>query len=124
MFYNRMRQNGVYLSGANNYFYQGSQVTGMGYNEQQFSLPRWRDLTISRQSLYDDTYNFRPTQGKSLLDVTAHARAPPPPSLSLSHIISRIVELFHAKLPRGSMYLSHELRGMTHEGSGTHYTIR
>lgn len=35
----------------------------MGYNENQYSLPRWEDLSISRQSVYDDTYHFTPTQG-------------------------------------------------------------
>ena len=54
LFYNKMRERGVYLGGANNYFYQGSQVAGMGYNEQQFPLPGWRDLTVSRQTMYDD----------------------------------------------------------------------
>ena len=42
----------------------------MGYNEQQFSLPRWRDLTVSRQSLYDALYNFRSTQGHMLIPLT------------------------------------------------------
>ena len=42
----------------------------MGYNEQQFSLPRWRDLTVSRQVMYDDTYNMRPTQGHMLVPLT------------------------------------------------------
>eukprot|EP01046_Picozoa_sp_COSAG06_P040014 COSAG06_NODE_4797_length_3947_cov_1.454782_3_plen_407_part_00 len=42
-------------------------MTGMGYNEQQFSLPRWRELTVSRATVYDDTYNLRPTQGWMLI---------------------------------------------------------
>ena len=33
----------------------------------QFSLPRWRDLTVSRATVYDDTYNLRPTQGWMLI---------------------------------------------------------
>ena len=70
IFYNKMREKGVYLASANNYFYQGSQVTGMGYNEQQFSLPRWRDLTVSRQTMYDDLYSLRPTQGHMLIPLT------------------------------------------------------
>ena len=37
--------------------------TGMGYNEDQYSLPRWQDLSISRQGMYDDTFIRIPTQG-------------------------------------------------------------
>ena len=36
---------------------------GMGYNENQYSLPRWQDITVSRQSVYDDTYKLIPTAG-------------------------------------------------------------
>ena len=35
----------------------------MGYNENQYSLPRIEDLSISRQSVYDDTYLHIPTVG-------------------------------------------------------------
>ena len=35
----------------------------MGYNENQYSLPRWQDISISRQSVYDDTYRLIPTAG-------------------------------------------------------------
>lgn len=38
-------------------------TAGMGYNERQYSLPRIQDLSISRQSVYDDTYNHIPTVG-------------------------------------------------------------
>ncbi len=33
------------------------------YNENQYSLPRWEDLSVSRQGMYDDTYHYIPTQG-------------------------------------------------------------
>lgn len=38
--------------------------------------------------------------------------------------VARIAKKKKKKLPGGSMYLSHEHRGMTHEGVGTHFTIR
>eukprot|EP01051_Picozoa_sp_SAG22_P008185 SAG22_NODE_609_length_8597_cov_12.875382_7_plen_146_part_00 len=37
----------------------------MGYDEQQYSLPRWRDLSVSRMSMYDDLYAYLPTQVQS-----------------------------------------------------------
>lgn len=35
----------------------------MGYNENQYSLPRWQDICISRQSFYDATYHLIPSAG-------------------------------------------------------------
>ena len=35
----------------------------MGYSEFEFSLPRWQDLSVSRQIMYDDLYQKLPTQG-------------------------------------------------------------
>jgi hypothetical protein len=33
------------------------------FRQDQYSLPRWEDITVSRQGMYDDTYHFIPTQG-------------------------------------------------------------
>ena len=62
-FYTELRRRGVFINQPDDYFFQGGQKTGMGYNEDQFSLPRWEDLGVSRQSMYDDTYVHTPTQG-------------------------------------------------------------
>ena len=35
----------------------------MGYNENQYSLPRWQDLSVSRQGMYDDMYIRIPSVG-------------------------------------------------------------
>ena len=35
----------------------------MGYSEEQYSLPRWEDISVSRQGMYDDLYRMLPTQG-------------------------------------------------------------
>ena len=42
----------------------------MGYDEQQYSLPRWRDLSVSRMGMYDDLYSYLPTQGWMFLPIT------------------------------------------------------
>ena len=42
----------------------------MGYDEQQYSLPRWRDLSVSRSTMYDDMYSYLPTQGWMFLPIT------------------------------------------------------
>jgi len=47
-------------------------LTGMGYSEQQFSLPRWEDLSVSRQGMYDDFLRFMPTQGWMFVPLTVY----------------------------------------------------
>ena len=39
----------IFINQPDFYFYQGGNKVGMGYNENQYSLPRWEDLTVSRQ---------------------------------------------------------------------------
>ena len=38
------------------YYFDGGQHSPLGYSEQQYSLPRWIDLTVSRQGLLDDVW--------------------------------------------------------------------
>jgi len=52
-----------FVNQPDNYFYYGGSKTGMGYNEDQYSLPRWEDLTVSRAGMYDDTFRYLTTQG-------------------------------------------------------------
>lgn len=40
-----------------------ASYTTQGYNEFQYSLPRWEDLSLSRAGMYDDLYMHLPTQG-------------------------------------------------------------
>jgi hypothetical protein len=43
-----LRERSVYINQPDYYFYQGGSKTGMGYNENQYSLPRWMDISVSR----------------------------------------------------------------------------
>jgi hypothetical protein len=69
-FYSDMRRLNVYVNQPDSYFFQGGSRTGMGYDEQQYSLPRWRDLSVSRMGMYDDLYSYLPTQGWMFLPIT------------------------------------------------------
>ena len=71
-FYHEMRARNVYVNQPDNFFFQGGSRTGMGYDENQYSLPRWRDLSISRAGLYDDLYRLLPTQGWMFLPLSAY----------------------------------------------------
>ena len=81
-FYSALRAQNIFINQPDSYFYQGGSKTGMGYNEvriksgllegillhfvfqqDQYSLPRGEDITVSRQGMYDDTYHYIPTQG-------------------------------------------------------------
>ena len=35
----------------------------MGYDEGQYTLPRWQDLSVSRQTVYDNTFLKPPSMG-------------------------------------------------------------
>ncbi|CAF0941556.1 unnamed protein product [Didymodactylos carnosus] len=45
---------------------------GMGYNEDQYSLPRWMDISVSRQGMFDDLYERTPTQGWMFVPLTPY----------------------------------------------------
>ena len=47
-------------------------LSGFGYSEQQFSLPRWEDLSISRQSMFEDSNRLIPTAGWMFVPLTAY----------------------------------------------------
>ena len=81
-FYHTMRARGVYVNQPDGYFFQGGSRTGMGYSENQYSLPRWRDLSISRAGLYDDLYSYLPTQGWMFLPLSAYHAGGAPATFS------------------------------------------
>eukprot|EP01059_Diplonema_ambulator_P013718 TRINITY_DN2428_c1_g3_i1.p1 TRINITY_DN2428_c1_g3~~TRINITY_DN2428_c1_g3_i1.p1 ORF type:complete len:725 (+),score=278.65 TRINITY_DN2428_c1_g3_i1:54-2228(+) len=71
-FYKLMRTLGVYVNQPDDYFFQGGSRSAMGYDEQQYSLPRWQDLSVSRMGMYDDLYIHLPTQGWMFLPITEY----------------------------------------------------
>ena len=56
----------------------------MGYNENQYSLPRIEDLSISRQSVYDDTYLHIPTVGWMFVPLVVYHSGQSAPSAGCS----------------------------------------
>jgi hypothetical protein len=44
----------------------------MGYDENQYSLPRWQDLSVSRQGMFDDTFRYIPSVGWMFLPLTVY----------------------------------------------------
>ena len=62
-FYRTLRHYDMYIHAPENYYFWGQSKSGMGYNENQYSLTRWVDLHVSRQGMFDDTYYTPTTAG-------------------------------------------------------------
>jgi hypothetical protein len=62
-FYHWCRARGVFLNVPDWYMLSGSNKTGMGYREVNWSLPRERQLILGRQNIFDGTWNKTPTMG-------------------------------------------------------------
>jgi len=62
-FYKWCRGRGVYLNVPDWYFLSGSNKTGMGYRETNWSLPRDRQIILGRQNIYDGTWAKTPSMG-------------------------------------------------------------
>ena len=62
-FYHECRARGIYINSPDWYYLNGSNKCGMGYRETNFSLPRERQILISRQNIYDATYQKTPSMG-------------------------------------------------------------
>lgn len=57
------RERGVFLNVPDWYMLSGSNKTGMGYREVNWSLPRERQLILGRQNIFDGTWGKTPTMG-------------------------------------------------------------
>jgi len=62
-FYRWARSRGIYLNVPDYYFLAGSNKTGMGYRETNWSLPRAQQEIIERQNIYDGTWTKTPSMG-------------------------------------------------------------
>jgi hypothetical protein len=62
-FYRWCRARGVYLNVPDWYFLNGSSKTGMGYREDDWSLPRAEQVIIARQNIFDGTWEKTPSMG-------------------------------------------------------------
>lgn len=62
-FYAWCRERDVFLNVPDMYFLAGSNKTGMGYRETNWSLPREQQHVHSRQNLFDGTFEKTPSMG-------------------------------------------------------------
>ncbi|MBL0157829.1 MAG: alpha-galactosidase [Bryobacterales bacterium] len=63
---------GIYLNVPDWYFLNGSNKTGMGYRETNWSLPRDRQFLLARQNIYDGTWDKSPSMGWMFVPLTQY----------------------------------------------------
>ncbi|MBM3990479.1 MAG: alpha-galactosidase [Planctomycetes bacterium] len=71
-FYGWCRSQGVYLNVPDWYFLNGSNKTGMGYRETNWSLPRAEQLLHARQNIFDGTWTKTPSMGWMFVPLTEY----------------------------------------------------
>ncbi len=71
-FYRWLRESGVYLNAPDWYFLNGSNKTGIGYREVNWSLPRDRQIMLGRQNIYDGTWTKTPSMGWTFTPLTEY----------------------------------------------------
>jgi len=71
-FYRWCRGRGVFLNVPDWYFLQGSNKTGMGYRETNWSLPRAQQVLHTRQNLFDGTRAKNPQMGWMFVPLTQY----------------------------------------------------
>ena len=59
--YKWMRAKGIYMNIPDFYIHSGSNKTGIGYREVNWSLPRERQLILGRQNIYDGLWDRIPS---------------------------------------------------------------
>lgn len=71
-FYQWCRGRGIYLNVPDWYFLSGSNKSGMGYRETNWSLPRELQVLHCRQNLFDGTFGKTPSMGWMFVPLTEY----------------------------------------------------
>ncbi len=100
-FYKWCRGQGIYLNVPDLYFLNGSNKTGMGYREKNWSLPRPLQEIIERQNIFDGTWEKTPSMGWMFVPLVEYqgggkAATIEPLKEHLPHYGQRLANLFGA----------------------------
>jgi hypothetical protein len=71
-FYRWCRARGIYLNVPDWYYLAGSNKSGMGYRETNWSLPRAQQVIHTRQNIYDGTWEKTPSMGWMFVPLTEY----------------------------------------------------
>jgi hypothetical protein len=62
----------VYINAPDWYFLDGTNKTGLGYREVNFSLPREQQIILNRQNIFDGTWEKIPSMGWGFVPLTEY----------------------------------------------------
>ncbi|MCI0499200.1 MAG: hypothetical protein L0Y36_05925 [Planctomycetales bacterium] len=71
-FYKWCRGKGIYLNVPDYYYLSGTNKSGMGYRETNWSLPRAQQIIHGRQNIYDGTWEKTPSMGWMFVPLTQY----------------------------------------------------
>lgn len=71
-FYRWCRERGIFLNVPDFYVLAGSNKTGMGYRETNWSLPRAQQVIHTRQNIFDGTWEKTPSMGWMFVPLTEY----------------------------------------------------
>ncbi|MCK4872997.1 MAG: hypothetical protein KAS72_09750 [Phycisphaerales bacterium] len=71
-YYKWCRGNGVYLNVPDWYYLSGSNKSGMGYRETNWSLPRPQQVIHTHQNIFDGTWEKTPSMGWMFVPLTQY----------------------------------------------------
>lgn len=72
LFFHECRKRGLFINAPDWYFFSGSNKTGMGYREENWSLPRDLQIVIGRQNVYDGTWAKLASMGWMMLPLVEY----------------------------------------------------
>lgn len=70
--YHWCNENDVYVNAPDWYFLDGTNKTGLGYREVNFSLSREQQKILNRQNIYDGTWEKTPSMGWGFVPLTKY----------------------------------------------------
>ncbi len=70
--YHWLNERGVYINAPDWYFLDGTNKTGIGYREVNFSLPRENQMILNRQNIFDGTWEKTPSMGWGFVPLTRY----------------------------------------------------
>jgi hypothetical protein len=71
-YYKWCKANGIYLRVPDYYYLSGSNQNGVGYRENNWSLPRRHQLIHTRQNIFDGTWESTPTMRWSFIPLAQY----------------------------------------------------
>ncbi|MEO8415643.1 MAG: alpha-galactosidase [Ginsengibacter sp.] len=84
-FYRWLRKRNVYLNAPDWYFLNGSSKVALGYREDNWSLPRERQIILGRQNIYDGTWEKTPGMSWTFVPLTQYHGGGAPATIEPLH---------------------------------------